>query len=73
LDVPAYRCEGGGEVVVRITVNPAGDVTAASILSGGDECMRSTALQSARKSRFDINNSAPTRQNGTITYIFIPQ
>ena len=27
LVVPAYQCEGGGEVVVRITVNRAGEVT----------------------------------------------
>ena len=73
LVVPAYRCEGGGEVVVRITVNRGGEVVNASVVSGGDDCMRSTAVQAARNSRFDINDSAPARQNGTITYIFIPQ
>lgn len=73
LVVPAYRCEGGGEVVVRITVNRGGEVVNASVMSGGDECMRSTAVQAARNSYFDINESAPTRQTGTITYIFIPQ
>jgi hypothetical protein len=70
---PAYRCEGGGEVVVAIIVNQRGEVTQAWIESGGDECMRQTAIQSARGSRFDINKSAPTKQQGTITYIFIPQ
>ena len=73
LVVPAYRCEGGGEVVVRITVNRGGEVVNASVVSGGDDCMRSTAVHAARNSRFDINDSAPARQNGTITYIFIPQ
>mgnify|MGYP000340980184 CR=1 FL=1 len=29
LEVPAYQCEGGGEVVVGITVNPSGEVVAA--------------------------------------------
>ena len=40
LEIPAYRCEEGGEVIVEITV---------------------------------IDSSAPARQSGTITYIFIPQ
>ena len=70
---PAYRCEGGGEVVVAIIVNQRGEVTQAWVESGGDECMRQTAVQSARGSRFDINKSAPAKQQGTITYIFIPQ
>ena len=73
LDKPAYKCEGGGEVVVNITVNRAGDVIAAVVASGGDACMRETALRSARLSRFDINDTAPAKQTGTITYIFIPQ
>ena len=73
LVVPAYQCEGGGEVVVRITVNRAGEVTHASVASGGDDCMRESALRAARNSLFNIDNSAPARQTGTITYIFIPQ
>ena len=73
LEVPAYRCEGGGEVIVAITVNRAGEVTTARITEGGDECMRQAALQAARASLFNIDSSAPARQNGTITYIFIPQ
>lgn len=73
LEVPAYRCEGGGEVIVSITVNRAGEVTAARITEGGDECMRAAALEAARASIFNIDSSAPARQNGTITYIFIPQ
>lgn len=32
LEVPAYQCEGGGEVVVGITVNPSGEVVAAKIV-----------------------------------------
>lgn len=73
LHVPAYKCEGGGEVVVEITVNRAGDVTNARVVEGGDDCMRESALGSARRSRFNIDDSAPARQQGTITYIFIPQ
>lgn len=73
LDKPAYKCEGGGEVRVSITVDRNGEVVAASVISGGDTCMRETALRSARASTFNIDNSAPVRQTGTITYIFIPQ
>ncbi len=73
LEVPAYRCEGGGEVVVEITVNRAGEVTAARVRSGGDACMREMAERAARNSLFNIDDSAPARQTGTITYIFIPQ
>ena len=70
---PAYRCEGGGEVIVSIVVNPRGEVVSATVKSGGDACMRQTAVESALNSQFDINNSAPAKQHGTITYIFIPQ
>lgn len=73
LVVPAYRCEGGGEVVVAITVDRGGEVVDASVRSGGDHCMRETALSAARRSRFNIDQSAPARQTGTITYLFIPQ
>ena len=40
---------------------------------GGDDCMRESALRAARNSLFNIDDSAPARQTGTITYIFIPQ
>ena len=61
------------DVVVEITVNRAGEVVNARVQSGGDECMRESALRAARVSRFNIDQSAPARQQGTITYIFIPQ
>lgn len=73
LVVPAYQCEGGGDVEVTVTVNRAGEVTAAHVEYGGDACMRETALRAARASLFNIDQSAPVRQQGTITYIFIPQ
>ena len=70
---PAYRCEGGGEVVVKVAIARAGKVLYAYVESGGDECMRQTAVSAAKGSRFDHNNSAPAKQEGVITYIFIPQ
>ncbi|HAW64776.1 MAG TPA: energy transducer TonB, partial [Alistipes sp.] len=73
LEIPAYMCEGGGEVVVEIVVNRAGDITSARVRSGGDAPMREAALRAARSSRVNIDPEAPARQTGTITYVFIPQ
>ncbi len=76
LVVPAYRCEGGGQVVVNVTLDINGNVTSASVersQSSPDECMQSTALGAARSSRFNVDPSAPSRHRGTISYIFIPQ
>jgi len=70
LVVPAYQCEGGGEVVVRITVNRAGEVTHASVASGGDDCMRETAVRAARNSVFDINDAAPATRGRSPTSSF---
>ena len=70
---PAYRCEGGGVVEVTATLNQSGKVIAAVVTSGGDECMRATARDAALRSTFDINHNAPAKQQGTITYTFIPQ
>ncbi|MDR0908080.1 MAG: energy transducer TonB [Rikenellaceae bacterium] len=74
--VPGYRCENGGEVVVDITVGRSGEVVGAAInreLSDNDPCMHQTALEATRRSRFNPDSSAPERQTGTITYLFIPQ
>jgi outer membrane biosynthesis protein TonB len=73
LVIPAYRCEGGGEVVVAAVINQNGKVVSARVDSGGDACMRSIAVSAARSSTFNVDTSAPEKQEGTITYIFIPQ
>ncbi len=75
MHVPAYQCEGGGQVVVNITVNRNGKVTAASVgsTSTNDECILDRAVEAARLSRFNVDGSAPDRQEGTITYLFVPQ
>ncbi len=70
---PAFQCEGGGEVVVEVEVRPNGEVAWARVVSGGDEYMREIALRAARSSTVNIDPTAPERQRGTITYIFIPQ
>ena len=73
LVVPAYKCEAGGQVVVNVVLNQGGEVISARVASGGDERMREEALKAARASTFNIDNSAPVRHSGTITYTFIPQ
>lgn len=76
LYIPAYRCEGGGEVVVKIAVDRNGDVVEATVdtsQSSTDYCMTTTAVEAALRSRFDVNMEAPARQYGTISYVFIPQ
>ena len=73
LVVPAYKCEAGGQVVVSVVLNQGGEVISARVTSGGDERMREEALKAARASLFNIDNSAPARHSGTITYTFIPQ
>lgn len=73
LNVPAYRCESGGQVVVAIVVNRAGEVISARVVEGGDDCMREAALRAANISTFNIDPAAPARHQGTITYTFIPQ
>lgn len=72
---PAYRCEGGGEVVVTVWVDHGGKVVAARVKSwsGSDASMKEVALYAARNSIFDINPQAPSSHEGEITYTFIPQ
>lgn len=73
LVIPAYKCEAGGQVEVAVVLNNGGEVISARVVSGGDERMREEALKAARASLFNIDNTAPARHSGTITYTFIPQ
>ena len=76
LPIPAYRCVGAGEVTVIITVNNQGTVVDAKVDDGAsskDGCLRSFATRAARLSKFNASATAPARQMGTITYLFIAQ
>lgn len=73
LIIPAYKHDTGGQVVVAVVLNQGGEVISARVTSGGDERMREEALKAARASLFNIDNTAPARHSGTITYTFIPQ
>ena len=76
LPIPAYRCVGAGEVTVIITVNNQGTVVDAKVDDGAsskDGCLRGFATRAARLSKFNASATAPARQMGTITYLFIAQ
>lgn len=74
LHVPAYQCREGGTVVVGITVNRNGEVISAAVEQASPgECIAERAVQAARASTFNADASAPERQRGTITYVFVAQ
>lgn len=76
MSIPAYRCLGGGEVTVIITVNPAGKVILAKVdetVSTNDECLRAYAIRAARLSLFSAKSDAAPKQTGNIVYKFIAQ
>ena len=76
LPVPAYKCQGGGDVSIRITVNRKGYVTAATVISNvssSDECIIKMAVDAAKRSRFRASSTAPDKQIGEIVYRFIAQ
>ena len=76
LPVPAYKCQGGGDVSVQITVNRKGYVVAAQVIesvSSSDECRVRSAIAAAKRSRFRASTTAPEKQVGEIVYRFIAQ
>lgn len=77
LPVPVYKCYGGGDVSVRITVNRKGYVVDATVIEGSstssDGCIVRAAVDAAKRSRFRASASAPERQIGEIVYKFIAQ
>ena len=75
LYMPAYQCEGAGEVTVNITVNRNGKVVSASMKesSTNSSCINDMAILAARNSRFNVDDTGSDKQSGTITYIFVPQ
>lgn len=76
LEIPAYLCRGGGKVVVSIFVNRQGHVVKAEIKDSRnvtDPCVEEMAIWAAKQSTFDWNDAAESRQEGTMTYIFVAQ
>ncbi len=76
LVIPIYQCEGAGMVVVRMSVDRSGHVVSATVeadRSAPSPCMHATALQAVRKSLFNPDPGAPEKQEGTVTFYFVPQ
>ncbi|MFC2138615.1 hypothetical protein ACFLTE_10600 [Bacteroidota bacterium] len=76
MPLPVYKCENGGVVIVFIDVSRQGYVISAKIDNTTkyyDECLLNAAINSARSSKFNLNNKAPEIQKGRIIYTFIPQ
>jgi len=76
MPIPVFQCYNGGKVVVNIIVNRSGEVIVAE-LDGGkstdDKSLCETALKAAYSAFFNPKNSAPQKQEGTITYHFVSQ
>ena len=76
LPIPVYKCEFGGKIVVAVVVNRQGRVVKAEVVdaeSNKDDSLREVAVDAALKSEFNVDEKAPERQTGTITYNFVKQ
>lgn len=77
INPPVYQCQGSGKVMMDIIVDRSGYVVEASINKAKsqitDECLEEAANRAALTTRFNAKNTAPEKQRGTITYIFIAQ
>lgn len=75
LDKPATKFNEQGTVVVKIWVDPQGNVIRAQVYAKGttvvNQNLRNIALQAAKNSKFVADPTAPAQQTGTITYTFI--
>lgn len=59
-----------GQVVVRITVNRAGEIINKRIISASSAELRPIALQKVEKIKFNKSDTAPEEQFGNITLVF---
>jgi hypothetical protein len=77
LPIPIYKCEGAGQITLSIVVDRSGNVIKASPSSGlsttKDPCLTETAVEHALKSRFNSDLSAPEKQGGFLTFVFVSQ
>lgn len=77
LPIPIYKCEGAGQVTLAIVVDPRGNVIRAEPASGlsttRDRCLTETAITHAFRTRFNSDLSAPVKQAGFLTFVFVAQ
>lgn len=74
LPLPVYNVNKSGKVVVRIMVDQYGTVTNAIPGAAGttvqDKVLWEAAKKAALGAKFNVSSSAPSVQEGTITYVF---
>lgn len=74
LPLPSFESGDGGRIVVKIVVNRQGKVISAVPGAAGttisDSRLRESARKAALGAHFNVSQSAPEAQEGTITYIF---
>ena len=76
LPIPVYLAQGGGEVVVDIVVDRNGEVLSATPRESAgvsDPMILAYAKQAAEKTVFNTDITAPDKQRGTISYLFVAQ
>jgi len=77
LPIPIYKCEGAGQITLAIVVDRSGNVIKASpasqLSTTKDPCLTETAVEHALKSRFNADQSAPEKQGGFLTFVFVSQ
>ncbi len=76
LPVPVYLAQGGGTVIVDISVNRNGNVVEASVRKNSsirDEQIYTYAEVAALRTIFNTDIKAPDIQKGTIQYTFVAQ
>jgi hypothetical protein len=77
LPIPIYKCEGAGQITLAIEVDRSGIVVkaepASQLSTTKDGCLTETAIEYAYKSRFNTAPSAPVKQSGFLTFVFVSQ
>ncbi len=77
LPIPIYKCEGAGQITMAIVVDRNGRVLkaepASRLSNTRDPCLTETAREHALKTLFNKDESAPERQAGYLTFVFVAQ
>jgi hypothetical protein len=77
LPIPIYKCEGAGQITLAIEVDQLGNVLkaapASSLSTTKDPCLTETAVDYALRSTFNSDPSAPVKQAGFLTFVFVSQ
>jgi hypothetical protein len=77
LPIPIYKCQGAGQITLSIEVDRSGNVIkaqpASSLSTTKDPCLTETAVEHALRSTFNADMSAPVKQAGFLTFVFVSQ